>query len=166
MKNKGIMALALVGVLTASALAPSVLAAAPAQEGNSGTTVEGTQKTRRHGKRGEKTAEPENAIGKDAAKAKAFADAGVTEEQAGKVKARVKQLDDGTVVYKVRFAYDGQRYSYQIDAVTGAVTDKNVEAVTEDDATEHRGHGKRGRHSKNMSGESADAATGATPTAV
>ena len=43
MKNKGIMALALVGVLTASALAPSVLAAAPAQEGDSGTVVEEPQ---------------------------------------------------------------------------------------------------------------------------
>ena len=167
MKNKGILALALAGVLTASALAPSVLAAAPAQEGDSGTVVEETQKAHRHGKHGsEKVAEPENAIGKDAAKAKALADAGVTEEQAGKVKARVSQLDDGTVVYKVHFSYDGQCWRYQIDAVTGAVTDKSVEAVTEDDATEHRGRGKRGRHSKNMGGKSADAVTEATPTAV
>jgi len=167
MKNKGILALALAGVLTASALAPSVLAAAPAQESDSGTTVEETQKTRRHGKHGsEKVAEPENAIGKDAAKAKALADAGVTEEQAGKVKARVSQLDDGTVVYKVHFSYDGQRYFYQIDAVTGAVTDMSVEAVTEDDAAEHRGHGKRGRHGKDVGDKPADAVTGATPTAV
>ncbi len=167
MKNKGILALALAGVLTASTLAPSVLAAAPAQESDSGTVVEETQKAHRHGKLGgEKVAEPENAIGKDAAKAKALADAGVTEEQAGKVRARVVQLDDGTVVYKVYFAYDGQRYSYQIDAVTGTVTDKSVEAVTEDDAAEHRGHGKRGRHGKSMSGKSADAVTGAAPAAV
>ena len=145
MKNKGIMALALVSVLSVSALAPSAFAAAPAADGNTETTVQEMQKEHRHGKHGDKqkAVEPENAIGKDAAKEKALADAGLTAEQAGKVKSRVSQLDDGTVVYKVRFTYDGQKYSYQINAVTGEVVDKSVQAVTED-AAESRGHGRHG----------------------
>ena len=143
MKNKKVLALALVGVLSLSALAPAALAADTASE--SETAVEETQKTRsKHGK-GEKVAAPENAIGKDAAKAKALADAGVTAE--GKVKSRVSQLDDGTVVYKVRFTCDGQHYSYQIDALTGAVVDKSVKEVTED-AAESAKHHKRGKHGK------------------
>ena len=164
MKNKGVLALALVGLLTASALTPSVLAAAPAQEGDGVTAVEDARKGHRHGKHGGETVtEPENAIGKNAAKAKALADAGVTEEQAGKVRARVSQLEDGTVVYKVRFVCDGQRWSYQIDATTGAVTDKSVKAETEDDAAERRGHGRRG---KDGGGKSADAVTEAAQTSV
>ena len=148
MKNKKVLALALVGVLSLSALAPSALAAGTAN-GESKTVVEETQKAHRKHGRGEKVAEPENAIGKDAAKAKALADAGVTAEQAGKVKSHVSELDDGTVIYKVHFTCDGQRYSYQIDAVTGAVVNKNAKEVTEDAAenTERRRHGK-GKDSK------------------
>lgn len=73
-------------------------------------------------------AEPENAIGIDAAKEAALADAGVTADQVCKVK--VKLFDkDGTVVYKVRFCFEGQKYSYEIDSLTGTVLDKTVSEV-------------------------------------
>ena len=164
MKNKMALALALAGVLSLSALVPSALAA-DLSNGEGGTVVEETQKAhRKHGK-GEKVAAPEDAIGKDAAKAKALADAGVTAEQAGKVKSRVSELDDGTVIYKVHFTCDGQRYSYQINAVTGAVVDKSVKEVTEDTAetTEHRGHGK---HGKGKGGKTVEQAAETASTAV
>ena len=144
MKNKRIMALALVSTLTVSALIPSALAAT-SQDSGEETTVQETARGGRYGKHGEKSsvAEPENAIGKDAAKEKALTDAGVTAEQAGKVKARVSQTDDGTVIYKVRFNYDGQRYSYQIDAITGAILDKSSEAATESTGRQGSKHGEK-----------------------
>lgn len=87
-----------------------------------------------HGKHGsrQKVEEPENAVGKDAAKAAALADAGLTAEQVGKVRARLSQTEDGVVLYKVRFTFDGQRYSYRIDALTGEILEKSVNAVTEE----------------------------------
>lgn len=91
--------------------------------------TDGTAKTK-HGHKGPRrseVAEPENAIGKDAAKAKALADAGLTSDQTGKVRSRVTTLEDGTVIYKVKFTYDNQKYTYQINATTGAVIDKTVE---------------------------------------
>ena len=149
MKNKRILALALVSVLTVSALAPGALAATSEQGSGEETTVRETAKGGRHGRHGERSgvAEPENAIGKDAAKEKALTDAGVTAEQAGKVMARVSQTDDGTVIYKVRFTCDGQCWHYQIDAVTGTILDKSVEAVTER-AERQDGQGKQGGHGK------------------
>ena len=151
MKKKGWTALLLISALTLSTLIPSAFAAKSAPDGNMETVAQETQKAQRHGKRGgEKTAEPENAIGKDAAETKALTEAGVTAEQAGKVKVHVSKLDDGTVVYKVRFTCDGTRYSYQINATTGAVIDKSAEAVTEESAAESRGHGKRGKSSKTV----------------
>ena len=136
MDRKSMAALALALVLSTSVLASAALAAS-AESGAAAETPAGeTQSGQRHGKPDRKpsVAEPENAVGKDAAKAKALADAGVTEEQAGKVKARVSQLEDGTVIYKVHFSYNGQRYSYRIDAVSGDIVNKTVEPVTEDAA--------------------------------
>ena len=150
MKNRKVLALALTGVLSLSALAPAALAATDTETAGSETVIEETQKERRRGGRGEgeRVAEPENAIGKDAAKSKALADAGVTAEQAGKVKSHVSQTEDGTVIYKVRFTCDGQRYSYQINALTGEVTDKSAEAVTEEESAAHHRRGGRDEGSK------------------
>ena len=161
MKNKSILALALVSVLSVSALLPAAFAATG--DSAAEATVEETQKRTRHGRRGgEKVAEPEGAVGKDAAKSAALADAGVTAEQAGKVKSRVSQLDDGTVIYKVRFTCDGQRYSYQIDAATGAVLDKTVEEATaEDAAVSAHGHGRRGGKDKTAKAATVDEAAAA-----
>ena len=165
MKNKRMMALALVSVLSVSALVPGALAATSDQDDGETTTVQDTVKGGHHGKHGEKSsvAEPENAIGKDAAKEKALADAGVTVEQAGKVRSRVSQTDDGTVIYKVRFTCDGQCWHYQIDAVTGAILDKSVEAVAEH-TNRQDGQGKRGRHGGH--GERPDAAAETESTAA
>ena len=81
---------------------------------------------------------PENAIGKDAAKQIALSDAGLSSEQVEKVKARLSDKD-GTLVYKVGFCYDGQKYSYKIDTVSGDILDKSVQ-----EAAEHirEGHGE------------------------
>ena len=68
MKSKGILAMALVGVLSVSAIAPSALAATSSVVNKEETSAQET--VERHGKREkhEKVAEPENSIGKDAAK--------------------------------------------------------------------------------------------------
>ena len=76
-------------------------------------------------------------------KEKALSDAKVTAEQAGKVRARVSQMDDGTVIYKVKFTFDGQKYSYKINAVTGEVIDKSTETATEDTASKTAGQEKK-----------------------
>lgn len=92
-----------------------------------------------HGRR-EEAAEPENAIGRDAAKAAALADAGITSDQAEKLRARVSDRD-GETVYRVSFRYNGQKYSYKIDPETGGVLDKAVSDANE--AHEHGGPQKK-----------------------
>ena len=173
MKNRVLIALSLASVLSVAAPAVSAFAAAPATESSqeAPTAENGTESSgeKSRGKRGEKpsnadgttdgtvkegcgkhgkkeeVAEPENAIGKDAAKEKALADAGIAADTAGKVRARLSTLEDGTVVYKVKFTVDSQKYSYKIDAVSGNIVDKSTETVSaEDEAKEGRGHGKRG----------------------
>ena len=81
-------------------------------------------------------------------KEKALSDAKVTAEQAGKVRARVSQMDDGTVIYKVKFTFDGQKYSYKINAVTGEVIDKSTETATEDTASEDTASKTAGQEKK------------------
>jgi uncharacterized membrane protein YkoI len=78
----------------------------------------------------EEAAEPENAIGRDAAKEAALADTGLTAEQVEKLRARVSDRD-GAAVYKVSFRYEGQKYSYKIDPLTGAALDKTVREAGE-----------------------------------
>ena len=100
MDRKSMAALALALVLSTSVLASAALAASTESGAAAETPAGETQSGQRHGKPDRKPSvtEPENAVGKDAAKAKALADAGVTEEQAGKVTSRVSKLDDGTVI--------------------------------------------------------------------
>ena len=106
----------------------------------------------------EEIAEPENAIGKDAAKEKALADAGIRAEEAGKVRARISETDDGTVVYKVKFTVGETKHSYSINALTGAIVDHTAEAVTADDSA------KSGRHAKrNLETGSTPASQSGTP---
>ena len=145
MKSRKMIAAALALILSVSALATTALAAAPETESGTETSSQSAQTGRARGQHGSKpsVAEPENAIGKDAAKAKALADAGVTADRAGKVTSRVSKLDDGTVIYKVSFTCDGQRYSYQIHALTGEVIDKSAAAATDSEASS-RGHDQHG----------------------
>ena len=162
MKHKRAIALALVLALALSALTASALAASPVTDGSTGATAQA--EGRPQGRSGQKVAEPENAVGKDAARETALADAGVTAEQAGKVRARLSRLDDGTVVYKVRFTCDGQRYSYQIDALTGTVADKHAEAVTEEETTRSRKHGGHGRGQNGKCAAKDDGSAPGSPT--
>ena len=97
--------------------------------------------------------EPENAIGKDAAKEAALKDAGISEDAAGKVRARLTTTEDGTVIYKVSFVSNSVRYAYQINAVSGAVVEKNSEAVTDTISSATKTTGKQ------KSGTSADDAS-------
>ena len=118
---------------------------------------------RRGGK--DKVAEPENAIGKDKAQAAALADAGVTAEQVGNnVRVHTAKLADGTVVYTVRFLYNGQLYSYQINATTGAVVDKTAEAATSDNLGRggRKGRGGRGKGMRGMPAAPAGTTANAT----
>ena len=150
MKHNRMLAFALVLALSVSALTASAFAAPASTDADTGATAQTSGSDSRQSKSGEKTTEPENAVGKDAAKEKALSDAGVTAEQAGKVRARVSRLEDGTVIYKVRFTCDGQKYSYQIDALSGAIVDKSAEAVSEDASS-----GSHGKHSRSRGGRSA-----------
>ena len=104
-----------------------------AQEGIDDTDSQTTE-TKKHSKeKREKkndVAEPENAIGKDVAKEKALSDASLTSDQIKKIRSRVTTLEDGTVIYKVSFVYDSQKYSYQIDALTGSIINKSSEEYT------------------------------------
>ena len=105
------------------------------------TVKDGAKRAGHGGHKHKKVAEPENAIGKQAAKDAALADAGVDAEAAGKVKARVSQLEDGTVFYKVSFTVGEQWYSYKIDALTGKILDK----TTEDAAAHEAAKAERGK---------------------
>ena len=100
--------------------------------------------SKQHGKHGkaEDVAEPENAVGKDAAKEAALKDAKLTEADAGKVKAHLSKLEDGTVIYKVHFTANDKWYSYQVDALTGTVLDKSAEDAQEHAASKQHGKSK------------------------
>ena len=168
MKHKRIPALFLAAVLCVGVLASTALAAdtdaqsqataKSAQEDkqqektkNDAAARDGEVRTRKAKK--EEAAEPEGAIGKDAAREKALSDAGLTEEQVGRIRARVSD-SDGTTVYKVRFTCDGQKYSYQIDAMTGAILDKRKEAAEKDGGS---GCGRHGRRRNRQEAESTQA---------
>ncbi len=66
-------------------------------------------------------------IGLEAAKSKALADAGVTASAATYTKAKL-EYDDGVKLYDIAFYTSTHKYEYEINAVTGAVHHKDVEA--------------------------------------
>ncbi len=163
MKHRRILAWLLAAVMAFGVMSAGVLAAetdaesgatAPSEAGDAlkeqsrkESTEAGdgkTSKPSRGRKKKEQVAEPDGAIGKDRAKEIALADAGFTAEQTGKVRARVTE-QDGTVIYKVRFTCDGQRYSYRIDAMSGEILDKS--------SAEAAAHPKGGRPSAGDAGE-------------
>ena len=119
MKRRELMALALALGMSASMQIPTVLAAesaavsvtsASTQEtsGNASSTgtsdgtirSAGTGRSSTSGKVKQKVAAPENAIGKDAAKEKALQDAGLSADSVSKIRSRLKELEDGTIVYR------------------------------------------------------------------
>lgn len=141
MKHKRWIALLLAAVLTVGAMSVTAFAAENT-EPEAETTTEGSAAKPCRGKHSHKNkvAEPENAVGKDVAKETALADAGVSAEDVGKVKARVTKLEDGTVVYRVSFTSGELWYRYKIDAVTGEILDKKTEDAAEHEAekAEHK----------------------------
>ena len=123
LKHKFILAASLAAILSVSAFATSVSAATTSSTQSAVESSTGSTQKCEKGKK-EKVAEPENAIGKDKAKAAALKEAGISEDKAEKIKARVIKLDDGTVVYKVGITSGDQYYSVKINALTGAVARK------------------------------------------
>lgn len=126
MKNrnlKSILALALSAVLFAAVMAPASFAETPAAAADPVPAADAAaapaEPARLGRNRRADVDEPENAIGQDAAVAKALAAAGVTAEQAGDVVVHVSENPEGAVVYRVHFTVDGQRYSCEVDALTG-----------------------------------------------
>ena len=162
MKIKKILSL-LLAVLCVCSLASGALAAdadaqsqatqkrsaelAPDTEAAQDSEAQSAPHAKKGGKKQE-AAEPENAIGKDAAKEKALSDAGLSAEQVEKIRARVSE-SDGTAVYKVHFTYEGQRYSYRIDALSGEILEQKVT-----DASEAPSRGKCARDKTKRSGSS------------
>ena len=152
MKHKRWIALLLAAVLTVGAMSVTAFAA-ESTEPEAETTTEGSAAKPCRGKHGhkDKVAEPENAVGKDAAKESALADAGLSEEEVGKVKARVTKLEDGTVVYRVSFSAGEQWYRYKIDALTGEILDKTAE-----DAAAHEAAKAERKEQHNKSAEATE----------
>ena len=146
MKRALTIALAIVTLLSLSVFAIPAFAATNGSDTT--TAVDATDKSAQGGhSKKEKVTEPENAIGKDAAKALALKDAGISADAVEKIKAHVSKLDDGTVVYKVGFTAGNKYYSYKINALTGEVADKSEMSAEEHEAAkaEHKGNG---RHAK------------------
>ncbi|MCR5351603.1 MAG: PepSY domain-containing protein [Bacteroidales bacterium] len=109
----------------------------------------------------DKVSEPENAVGKDTARDIALADSGAGTGDAGKVKTRLSQMEDGTVVYRVSFTFGNSRYRYKINALTGEILDKTTKdpAGYETGKTERTGwktEKNSGIHKHGKSGDSAD----------
>lgn len=69
-----------------------------------------------------------NQITLDTAKVKALADANVSASSVTYTKAKL-DYDDGIAVYEIEFYTSTHEYEYEINATTGAVHDKSVEAL-------------------------------------
>ncbi len=158
MKHKRWIALLLVAVLAAGAMSVTAFAANAEEPAAEASAENAAAKTCR-GRHGHKTrtAEPENAIGKDAAKEIALADAGVKAEDVGKVKARVTQLEDGTVVYRVSFTAGDLWYCCKVNALTGEILDKTTQDAAEHEAAkaERRERGDKAAKTTEDGAESA-----------
>ena len=77
----------------------------------------------------------ETYIGKAKARSIALKDANVSEKDATFTKTELDR-DDGRVVYDVEFYTSDAEYEYEIDAVTGKITDRSVEKNAHNDSGE------------------------------
>ena len=141
MKNRNlrsIFTLALSTVLFVSVPAPAALAADdPAATAESAKapvadTVRPGQNLRTD------LEEPENAIGKDAAIARALAEAGISAGQAGDITVHVTGSSDGSILYRVHFTANGQRYSVKVNAVSGEILCSDVRSTSDSDRVQGR----------------------------
>ena len=87
LKHKFILAASLAVILSVSAFATTAFAATTNSQSAVESTTGNTKKCGQNKK--EKVAEPENAIGKDKAKAAALKEVGVSEDKVEKIKARI-----------------------------------------------------------------------------
>ena len=67
-----------------------------------------------------------NIITLDEAKAIALKDAGLEESAVKFYNVKLTQ-DDGIEIYEIEFYYQGAEYEYEIDAETGAITDRDID---------------------------------------
>ena len=67
-------------------------------------------------------------IGKEAALEAALQDAGVTEEEATRLKTS-KDSDDGRTVYEIQFDANGTEYDYEIAAEDGTILNVDTESI-------------------------------------
>ncbi len=154
MKHKRWIALLLVAVLAVAAMGVTAFAA-NITEVEAETATENSTAKFCHSRQSHKVAEPENAMGKDAAKETALADAGVSAEDVSKIKARLSQLEDGTVIYRVSFTSGNLWHCYRIDAVTGKILDKTTEDAVEHEAAKAE-RADRGKKSSESTEDKAD----------
>ncbi len=70
-------------------------------------------------------------ITEDEAKGIAVADAGFTLNQVNFTSVH-SDFDDGMAVYEIEFTKDNQEYDYTIDAVSGAILEKETDSAIDD----------------------------------
>lgn len=107
----------------------------PASSQTSQETTNNTQQNQ-NTQSGQQTQNPQtnqtntadDTISVETAKEKALADAGVSASAATFTKAKL-DYDDGISVYDIEFYISGYEYDYEINAKTGAVRSKDIEAI-------------------------------------
>ncbi len=87
------------------------------------------------------TQTPEGALKREDALAIAYADAGAVPENVKRPEIELDS-DDGVTVYEIEFKWNGMEYEYTIDAVSGAILDKE----TEESGSHDRDHGHGGKN--------------------
>lgn len=75
-------------------------------------------------------------IGKDAALEAALQDAGVTKEEATRLKTS-KDRDDGRMIYEIQFDANGTEYDYEIAAEDGKILTADTESVASNTAAQN-----------------------------
>ena len=75
-------------------------------------------------------------IGKDAALEAALQDAGVTKEEATRLKTS-KDRDDGRMIYEIQFDENGTEYDYEIAAEDGTILTADTESVASNTAAQN-----------------------------
>ena len=75
-----------------------------------------------------KEGRPEPAITADQAKETALMQAGLEASQVSRLDARL-DYDDGQVLYEGKFFHGSMEYEFEVDAVTGALIDWDVESI-------------------------------------
>lgn len=76
-------------------------------------------------------------IGKDAALEAALQDAGVTKEEATRLKTS-KDRDDGRMIYEIQFDANGTEYDYEIAAEDGTILTADTESVASNTAAQNK----------------------------